>query len=287
MKPKMDSHKKIFLRNEFFTMSVLGALGRSKTYSEAASEDAKDLFRDTLRKKLDEISRCYESTVEEQEHLSNIKRLSDDLTAQFSHCLRAGRFRIGIAQKALNLYLKYLWCLDLIPLPPHCPFDAIIIGCLPNCRDLNWTSLDTIEDYQRLVKAAREKADGETLSEWELKIYTGSTQQAPDRANAIHPIPAERECERIGPIIGWTNTVSRFHDGLKCAMTPYQGKQLKTSEISEIIRNSPNLAHNAQFIQPPDHCSNHKNKGACTCARTEGAIFEQLRRGWYYVRDIA
>ena len=152
-------------------MSIFGALGRSKTFIEAASEDAKSPFRHALREKLKEISRGYGSTVEEQEHLSNIERLSGDLTAQFSNCLRAGRFRIGIAQKAMNLYLKYLWCVDLIPLPPHCPFDAIIIGRLPNCRDLKWTSIDTIEDYQRLVKAAREKADGETLSEWELKVF--------------------------------------------------------------------------------------------------------------------
>lgn len=268
-------------------MSVLGALGRSRTYSESASDDTKSLFRDALRKKLDEISRGYGSTVEEQEHLSMIDQLSDDLTVQFFPCLRDGRFRIGIAQKALNLYLKYLWCIDLIPIPPHCPFDSVIIGHLPSCRDLKWTSIDTIEDYQRLVEAARKKADGEPLPEWELKIWTDSTQSARDRANANYPIPSEQQGERSRPMNGWTKTASRFHDDLKQAMNTYQGKQLKTSDIGEIIKNIPNLAHYAQLIQPPDHCSNHKNNGACTCAFTDGAIFEQLRRGLYYVRDLA
>jgi hypothetical protein len=40
-------------------------------------------------------------------------------------------FRVGTAQKALNLYLKYLWCLGEIKTPPHCPFDRGIIQMLP------------------------------------------------------------------------------------------------------------------------------------------------------------
>lgn len=45
-------------------------------------------------------------------------------------------FRIGSAQKALNLYRKYLWCLGYIPFPPHCPFDATIIDQLPVCQKI-------------------------------------------------------------------------------------------------------------------------------------------------------
>jgi hypothetical protein len=176
METKMEPHTESFLRNEFLTMSVLGALGRSRTYSESATEDAKALFRDGLRKELDEISRGYRSTVKEQEHLSKIEQLSDSLSGQFSDCLRGGRFRIGMAQKALNLYLKYLWCTDLIPIPPHCPFDSVIISHLPSCSDLNWTSIDAIEDYQRLVGAARNEADGKALAQWELEIWTDSTE---------------------------------------------------------------------------------------------------------------
>ncbi len=86
---------------------------------------------------------------------------------------------------------------------------------------------------------------------------------------------------------GWTTTASRFHDALKEAMIPYQGKQLKTDEISKILKSIPGLAQNARFIQPPDHCRNHKNYGACTCAHTDKAIFEQLQRGLFYVRDVA
>lgn len=86
---------------------------------------------------------------------------------------------------------------------------------------------------------------------------------------------------------GWTTTASRFHDDLKEAMKPYQGKQLTTAEIGKILKSAPGLAQNARFIQPPDHCSNHKNYGACTCAHTDKAIFEQLQRGFFKVREVA
>jgi hypothetical protein len=164
----MDTSKENFLRNEFLTMSLLGALGRSKTYSQFISDQDKSLFRITLREKLNEIGRSYISSVKEEEHLENINKLADDLSSKFPYYLKNGRFRIGIAQKALNLYLKYLWCVGLIPSPPHCPFDSIVISNIPGCSDLNWTSLDTLGDYKRLVNAAREKADGKSIVEWEL-----------------------------------------------------------------------------------------------------------------------
>jgi hypothetical protein len=178
---KMDPLKKQFVKNEFLTMSVIGALGRSNTYSKSASEKSKKSFRNALRKKLEEIGDTYVTPISEEGHFSNIKKITDDLTPRFSNCLKNGRFRIGIAQKALNLYLKYLWCVGFIPVPPHCPFDSIIIGHLPECRNLNWTELDNIDDYNRLVDASRKNANGKPIAEWELEIWLNSVQSFPDK----------------------------------------------------------------------------------------------------------
>ncbi len=172
----MASMKERFLKNEFLTMAVFGALGRSKTYSASAGEEAKNRFRNALREKLDELSVLYKSAVTEEDHLSNIETLSNDLTSRFHHCLRNGRFRIGIAQKALNLYLKYLWCVDLISEPPHCPFDSIVICNLRDSADLKWTSIDTIEDYMMLVRSARKISKEKSLPVWELEIWSKSIQ---------------------------------------------------------------------------------------------------------------
>lgn len=167
----MNCHCDKFLKNEFLAWSIFGALGRSNTYSGSASERDKKCFHDTLRKKLSEMVKEYDNPVPEEKHLSNIRELADEMTRSFPQCLRNKRFRIGIAQKSLNLYLKYLWRSGAIPMPPHCPFDNRIIKELPECAGLKWTSIDKIEDYNRLVEAAKKEANGKPLSEWELEIW--------------------------------------------------------------------------------------------------------------------
>lgn len=172
----MDAEKISFLKNEFLTMSIFAALGRSYTYKKNISDKERGNFHNALREQLTEISKSYASQVTEDEHVANIQSLSDKLSENFSGLLIDGRLRIGIAQKALNLYLKYLWCVDLIPSPPHCPFDAVILRHLPACSDLNWTSLDSIDDYLRLVRAARKASKDKPLANWELDLWTNSIQ---------------------------------------------------------------------------------------------------------------
>lgn len=217
----MDLLKERFLKNEFLTMSVLGALGRSNTYSKSASEKDKSSFRNALRKKLEEIGEMYVSAISEETHCSNIKKIADDLTSNFSHCLENGRFRIGIVQKALNLYLKYLWCVNLIPMPPHCPFDSIVIGYLPECKDLSWTSIDTIDDYERLVKAAKRKADGEPIAEWELEIWLKNVQSA-----------RERSFKEVGTGKGHPESFNSYHKKGESYIPP-TGSKPKKGDIFE------------------------------------------------------
>jgi hypothetical protein len=85
--------------------------------------------------------------------------------------LAGGKFRIGTAQKALNLYLKYLWCLGKIRMPPHCPFDAQIIKKIPKSPCQSWTKLKDEEEYLKLVAAANDTANPLSLAVWELREY--------------------------------------------------------------------------------------------------------------------
>lgn len=283
----MDAKKERYLRNEMQTLSILGALGRSRTYLKSVSEEDRTRFRNALRLKIDEISKDYRATIPEQDHILNITKLSDELTSQFPHCLADGRFRIGIAQKALNLYLKYLWCLGLIPVPPHCPFDSIVIKHLSGCSNLNWTSIDAIGDYKRLVSAAIQAANGKSIAEWELAIWTDSIQIERHEINPIHLSSTHDKETKGGNLNTWQETSTKFHDGLKQAVTRHSGETLRTSQIKKIVESNPSLAAHAQFVFPSDHCINHTNKGACYCALTEEAIFEKVRHGVYRVRNMA
>ena len=100
----IDSSGLTFLKNEFQTLSLNGALGRSGTYVAGTSEKDREPVKLALRKKLDDIARQYTSTVDDDTHTANICELADSMSSEFSRCLQDGRFRIGIAQKCLNLY---------------------------------------------------------------------------------------------------------------------------------------------------------------------------------------
>ena len=77
-----------------------------------------------------------------------------------------GRIRIGTTQKVLNLYLKYLWVLNKIPEPPHCPFDGIIIDMMELNEPIRWTKFDDIDVYNKLINKVKDEKM--TVAEWEL-----------------------------------------------------------------------------------------------------------------------
>jgi hypothetical protein len=84
--------------------------------------------------------------------------------------------------------------------------------------------------------------------------------------------------------MSFTPTVSRYHDALAAAMRPFQGRVLTTAEIREaLVTARPDLRDVQDWVQPPDHCRNHTNEGACDCAQTARALFEQVERGRYRV----
>jgi hypothetical protein len=161
-----------FLLAEFFQLTLVATVQRAKVYADGLNEPDRAPLRNALRAKLYEIWPTYAGAmpVPDNQHLTNIEQLANSLSQDHPDLLREGRFRIGPAQKALNLFLKYLWCAGLLNFPPpHCPFDRKIIGHLG--LPINWTTLDQMAQYQQLVAAARQNANGVELAQWELELY--------------------------------------------------------------------------------------------------------------------
>jgi hypothetical protein len=159
-----------FLEGEFLTLSINAALQHSSTY---ATEDEKDreAVRRELRSALCDLSARYADGVSEEQHLENIQQLSRRVSQACASSLNGDHLRLGIAQKALNLYLKYLWCVGRIPIPPHCPFDNNVINVaarlkLPPGCERRWTQ----------VSAALEEAKkkGLSLAAWELGTWSAA-----------------------------------------------------------------------------------------------------------------
>ena len=102
-----------------------------------------------------------------------IKKFSSDVTNRFKKILDKKKFRVGNAQKFLNLYWKVAWLSKRTSIKPiHCPFDSIIMRKLPKNVRVPWTQFDTIEEYKALVEAAKETAGKKrTIADWEMEIY--------------------------------------------------------------------------------------------------------------------
>jgi hypothetical protein len=165
-----------FLRSEFFSMTLAATTQRSKLYTADLTEAERLPFQISLRIALEKISEEYVRSVSDTAHINNIQKLADDLSIKHPELLRDGCMRFGHAQKALNLYLKYLWCLKDIRRPPHFPIDSIILKKIPKFTQVRWTKLTDSSKYKSIIAAARLKSQlsGESLAAWELREYNAS-----------------------------------------------------------------------------------------------------------------
>src|SRR3989338_3019387 len=172
-----DKNKEQFLLNEYQNMSIFAALStrdkKNPIYKKELPKE-KEIklieLKTYLKNKLDQYTQQYKEKVNENKHNENIEKLTQEITTEYQDILHGGNFRIGITQKLLNLYLKYLWASDKIPTPPHCPFDSIVINNL-QLKNIKWTALKDIGKYKLLVEEAKRFAKDKNLSEWELELW--------------------------------------------------------------------------------------------------------------------
>lgn len=166
--------KLAFILDEVWLLSTLGAFQRANIYVTTASENDKKIFRKSLLKYIDEnLIPLYEDGVSEREHLINIIELSK-YTSKFKHILLDDKINFGVSQKLLNLYLKYLWCLEQIPTPPHFPVDSIIQSKLGIKKIEPWTKFKDPVDYINIIAIAEKKRielEIESLAQLELELF--------------------------------------------------------------------------------------------------------------------
>lgn len=173
----LDQEKWDFLDEELLASSIRGAFGHAGIYRGKAPEKRRKELGAELRRLLRKCATAYQSDVSDEIHNKNIRKLADKLSQDFKDVLKDKRFRIGVAQKAVNLYLKYLWCMGRIRPPPHCPFDSEVLRKARVCG--LWTRAN-MEDYRLWVEKARSVAAGtnSTLSEWELRLWNEKIRRA-------------------------------------------------------------------------------------------------------------
>lgn len=106
-------------------------------------------------------------------HIQNLQNLVRIGTGFGSKVLKQD-YKLGVAQKFLNLILKYHWCMGWIEEPPHCPVDRIILSKTHQKGKLNWTEINDMKAYKIAIDAINKKATkkGLSLAEYELKVFS-------------------------------------------------------------------------------------------------------------------
>lgn len=175
-----------YVRSEAMKLTLWGGLSTRRgprIYKESAKRRRRESFNEKLRVLIDEWAMKYkEAFIDGKKHTANVTELAECITKDHSDILHGNRLRIGIAQKLLNLYLKYLWVFGQMEewktkLPPHCPFDNKIIGYLRKIDKMipaKWTDISTEHEYEKLISAAKTACAQEkfnSIAEWELVKY--------------------------------------------------------------------------------------------------------------------
>lgn len=167
-----------FLTNEFLMFSLnAGLQTRNSNYPIYQNQGSYGNVSQILRSDVKDYLVAYLqkfNDLTEKNHYDKIEIMSKIISDKHGHILFNGRLRIGVSQKIINLFLKYMWTIGKIRMPYHCPFDNIIKTRLlaenHNFVLQDWTVLDSIEEYKKYVSLAKIKANNKrlTIAEWEL-----------------------------------------------------------------------------------------------------------------------
>ena len=214
-----------FIENIIIADSINSAIRTRKkdapVYKKKPTESDSKKVRHKLASLLRDLRPQYASPVKDHEHKANIQKIADEMTSEFKNCglLYEDSFRVGIAQKALNLYLKYLWCLAQLETPnmatpPHCPFDNGIIGTLHDLNEeekqrLQWTTLDSLGDYQKLVEAGLKEikaTNQRSLSDWELNVWKPKDWELDEWESRSNPLRSVSEVTPAISPLPWRST---------------------------------------------------------------------------------
>lgn len=170
-----DKHE--FITGELWILAWSASVQRSKLYKDQDQKDShknKRKFRkDVITFVSESIIPQYQDGTTEEQHYKNI----DDLIAYANKIdpgilIKSQGYKYGVAQKLLNLALKYYWCLGFIKEPPHCPVDSIVIS--ETKLQFNWTEIKKRAEYQKIIEEIKILANKDRLSVpvWELRFYS-------------------------------------------------------------------------------------------------------------------
>ncbi len=183
----MNDKKIEFIKNEVWMLSIAAAFQHISVYNSPETKGRKELRENLKRFVQGMVEQRYRVAVPGGQHLRNIEKIQAE-SEKWKEANLTFHFSFGVAQKLLNLYLKYLWCLGLLENdPPHFPVDSIIIKELSKegksihmdkiDLDNTWSQFESKEPYLKVINYAKELKKrhpdhkDKSLAEIELELY--------------------------------------------------------------------------------------------------------------------
>ncbi|MFM2387876.1 MAG: hypothetical protein RL660_2633 [Bacteroidota bacterium] len=174
--------QKFFLKNQFWQLTISAAFSRNTVYhfdpnncphSKKEFEQKKILLKVQLFNLVEDMLQQYKQPRDiEKLHLDNIGEICRFSCDNFGSILQNNSLNFGTAQKILNLYLKYLWCSNLIDfIPPHFPIDRLVQQKALKRVEENWTDIDSRARYISLLDKFKSHFKDRSPAVWELGIY--------------------------------------------------------------------------------------------------------------------
>jgi hypothetical protein len=164
--------------------ALKSACQHNSLYAVGIPDRGKACVRETWKTLLEELASQYRSSMPvSRRHEADIESIKQMMNKSFANRFRSDRhpiynydprFRISHAQKSLSVFLKHLWCMDVIEAPPQCPVDSIVLERAGlRYPETRWAYVNCIEEHRRkvacLVQCATARGMG--LAEWELRTF--------------------------------------------------------------------------------------------------------------------
>jgi hypothetical protein len=169
--------KRMILRN-----SVNAALQRASVYDGSADVQLKREFKEKAKQWLVTFGDCYSRKKASKKNWCNkVQSLANTLTGEFGNYLTGKRLTIGVSQKMISLYLKYLWlCGEDDKKPLFAVLDRKIMKVAGVKNPPNWTKLDDIKKYKCIVSTIDTFAKSKNYSdgaEWEAEKWNDEVDE--------------------------------------------------------------------------------------------------------------
>lgn len=126
----------------------------------------RNYWRDLLLELKNDFKKKNWSDKDQENHIIALK---SDMQKKFENQIN---FRISHSQKSISVFLKHLWCLNLISTPIHCPVDRTILTTAnAPYNQRGWVNVDDIETHKsriEILRAAAKRDGHSNLAVWEL-----------------------------------------------------------------------------------------------------------------------